>query len=210
MPILVEACVDSVASAVAAERGGARRLELCDNLADAGTTPSAGMIAAVKAHVGVPVFPIVRARGGGFVYSPLEVDVMRRDIRAARQLGADGIVTGALDASGCVDQRIMLDLIEVAGELPVTFHRAFDVVPDLDAALETLIEMGVQRVLTSGGAPTAVQGADRLASLVAHAEAPLIRFRKALPDDENVWEEKDESRISQIRRLADDVARATT
>ena len=253
MPILVEACVDSVASAVAAERGGARRLELCDNLADAGTTPSAGMIAAVKAHVGVPVFPIVRARGGGFVYSPLEVDVMRRDIRAARQLGADGIVTGALDASGCVDQRIMLDLIEVAGELPVTFHRAFDVVPDLDAALETLIEMGVQRVLTSGGAPTAVQGADRLASLVARAgkrlailagggvreenvrqliersgvteihvrgtvlrraparsSAPLIRFRKALPDDENAWEETDESRISQIRRLADDVARATT
>jgi len=248
MPILVEACVDSVASAVAAERGGARRLELCDNLADAGTTPSAGMIAAVKAHVGVPVFPIVRARGGGFVYSPLEVD-----IRAARQLGADGIVTGALDASGCVDQRIMLDLIEVAGELPVTFHRAFDVVPDLDAALETLIEMGVQRVLTSGGAPTAVQGADRLASLVARAgkrlailagggvreenvrqliersgvteihvrgtvlrraparsSAPLIRFRKALPDDENAWEETDESRISQIRRLADDVARATT
>ena len=88
MPILVEACVDSVASAVAAERGGARRLELCDNLADAGTTPSAGMIAAVKAHVGVPVFPIVRARGGGFVYSPLEVDVMRRDIRAARRFFA--------------------------------------------------------------------------------------------------------------------------
>src|ERR1051325_3421617 len=96
MPVVVEACVDSVASALAAERGGAGRLELCDKLFDRGTTPSAGMISAVKAAVKIPVFVIVRPRGGGFVYSYDELAVMRLDIEAARMLGADGIVLGAL------------------------------------------------------------------------------------------------------------------
>src|SRR5918911_2234093 len=94
--VLVEACVDSVQSALAAERGGAGRLELCGALSDAGTTPSAGMIAAVKARVRVPVFVIVRPRGGGFVYSDAEQDVMLRDAEMASSLGADGLVVGAL------------------------------------------------------------------------------------------------------------------
>ena len=102
MPVLVEACVDSVASAVAAERGGARRLELCDNLTDGGTTPSAGMISAVKAAVRIPVFVIARPRGGGFVYTDIEAGVIRLDIEAARMLGADGIVVGSLTREGRV------------------------------------------------------------------------------------------------------------
>ena len=99
MPVLIEACVDSVASALAAEKGGAGRLELCDALHDGGTTPSAGMISAVKAAVRIPVFVIVRPRGGGFVYTYEEVAVMRLDIEAARMLGADGIVAGTLTST---------------------------------------------------------------------------------------------------------------
>src|SRR3954466_15737907 len=109
--ILVEACVDSVASALAAERGGARRLELCDNLFDGGTTPSAGMISAVKAAVHIPVFVIVRPRGGGFVYTDEEIAVMRLDVEAARMLGADGIAIGALTRDAEVDVERMRVLL---------------------------------------------------------------------------------------------------
>jgi copper homeostasis protein len=161
--------VDSVASSIAAERGGARRLELCDALFDGGTTPSAGMIAACKDAVSIPVFPIIRPRGGGFVYSDSELDVMRRDIVAARGLGADGVVIGPLGMDGRVHPAQTRMLVDAAGGLPVTFHRAFDFVPDLDEALETLVECGVVRVLTSGGATTARDGAASLAALVRRA-----------------------------------------
>jgi len=166
---LVEACVDSVDSALAAARGGAGRLELCASLCDAGTTPSAGMIAAVKARVAIPVFVIVRPRGGGFVYSDRELDVMRRDIDVARQFGADGIVLGALGENGRVDVKRTLELVTAADDLPVTFHRAFDCTPDLGQALEALIVCGVRRVLTSGGATTALEGIESLATLVLRA-----------------------------------------
>ena len=169
MSILVEACVETVASALAAERGGASRLELCASLCDAGTTPSAGAIAAVKARVGIPVFVIVRPRGGGFVYSDSEIDVMRRDIEAVRHMGADGIVTGVLRDDARVDERRTRSLVDAAGGLPVTFHRAFDFTPDRASALETLIACGVRRVLTSGGAATAVHGVGAIAELVAQS-----------------------------------------
>lgn len=173
MPVLVEACVDSVDSAIAAERGGAHRVELCDALHDAGTTPSAGMIAAVKARVRVPVFVIIRPRGGGFVYSPTELDVMGRDIDVARRLGADGFVVGALRADGGVDATCTRALVAAAAGRSVTFHRAFDVARDRAEALETLVECGVERVLTSGGAATALEGADAISALVAQAAGRL-------------------------------------
>src|SRR4051812_23393395 len=122
MSVLVEACVDSVASALAAERGGAARLELCDNLFDGGTTPSAGMISAVKATVRIPVFVIVRPRGGGFVYTHEEIAVMRLDIEAARMLGADGVVVGVLSRDARVDSEQLRTLVETAGDVPVAFH----------------------------------------------------------------------------------------
>jgi len=247
MSVLVEACIDSVASALAAERGGAGRVELCGALHDAGTTPSAGMIAAVKARVRLPVFVIVRPRGGGFVYSADEIDVMRRDVDAARRLGADGIVTGALCADGTVDAAATRALVDAAEGLPVTFHRAFDLVAERAGALEALAACGVARVLTSGGASTAIEGADAIAALVAQSAGRVtvvagggvreahaaelvrrsgvcevhvrgtrpahstmtpandgIRLRKALPADEDAWEETDEARIR------DFVARVST
>ena len=166
--------MDTLDSAIAAERGGADRLELCASLCDAGTTPSAGMIAAVKAHVTIPVFAIIRPRGGGFVYSSTEVDVMRRDIEAARRAGTDGLVFGFLTEDGRIDERRTRLLVADASDLPVTFHRAFDMTPDLSEALETVIACGVRRVLTSGGAATAANGAETIARLVAQADGRMV------------------------------------
>lgn len=166
MSVLVEACVDSVASALAAERGGAGRLELCDNLFDGGTTPSAGMISAVKIAVRIPVYVLIRPRGGGFVYTDEEVGVMRLDVEAARMLGADGVALGALTRDARVDTERVKLLVAGAAELPVTFHRAFDLARDLDEAAEALAESGISRVLTSGAAASALDGAERIAALV--------------------------------------------
>jgi copper homeostasis protein len=184
--ILVEACVDSVASSLAAERGGARRLELCDALFDGGTTPSAGMIAACKATVSIPVFVMIRPRGGGFVYTDQERDVMRRDVVIARELGADGVVVGGLRPDGIVDVALVQLLVEAARELPVTFHRAFDLTPNFEAALESLIDAGVQRVLAAGGLSTAADGATALANLVRQAGARLTVIAGGGVREENV------------------------
>jgi len=184
--ILVEACVDSVASSLAAERGGAGRLELCDALFDGGTTPSAGMIAACKAAVSIPVFVMIRPRGGGFVYSDHERDVMRRDIAVARDLGADGIAIGGLRPDYTVDVTLVRRLVEEARGLPVTFHRAFDFTRDLPESLESLAEAGVQRVLSSGGAPTAAEGADVLAGLVRQAGSRLAVIAGGGVREENI------------------------
>ena len=187
-PVLVEACVDSVASAVAAERGGAQRIELCAALADGGTTPSAGMIAACRKAVSIPLFVIVRPRGGGFNYSDDERDVMRRDVIAACELGADGIVTGGLRRDGTVDVALMQSIVEAAGDRPVTFHRAFDVTPAFDEALDVLAANGVHRVLTSGGAPTAIEGAAVLAALVRQAAERIVVMAGGGVREENVRE----------------------
>ena len=178
--------MDSVASSVAAEKGGAVRLELCDALFDGGTTPSAGMIAACKAAVSIPVFVIIRPRGGGFVYSDSERDVMRRDVSTARELGADGVVIGGLRPDSTVDVELVQMLVEEARELPVTFHRAFDFTPDLVKSLESLADAGVQRVLTSGGAPTAAEGANVIADLVQQAGRRLVVMAGGGVREENV------------------------
>jgi copper homeostasis protein len=198
MAVLVEACVDSVASAVAAERGGAGRLELCDNLFDGGTTPSAGMISAVKAAVHIPVFVIIRPRGGGFFYSDAELGVMRLDIEAARMLGADGIVLGALTADSQVATESMRALLDSAGSLPSTFHRAFDLTPDLGKSLETIMALGVKRVLTSGGAAKALDGVPAIASLVKRAAGSVTIMAGGGLREENVQEIVHRTGVSEV------------
>ena len=185
-PPLVEACVDSVASAIAAERGGAGRVELCDALFDGGTTPSAGMIAACKAQLSIPVFVMVRPRGGSFTYTEAEGDVLRRDVVVARDLGADGIATGGVRDDGSIDRVLIESVVELARGLPVTFHRAFDVTRDLAESLEVLAEVGVRRVLSSGGAPTAAEGASALADLVRQAGPRLVVMAGGGVREENV------------------------
>lgn len=211
--ILVEACVDSVASSLAAERGGARRLELCDALFDGGTTPSAGMIAACKSAVSIPVVVMIRPRGGGFVYSDEERDVMLRDIAIARELGADGIAIGGLQSDGTIDFGFVRSLVETARGLPVTFHRAFDFTPDLAASVELLVEAGVQRVLTSGGAPTAAEGAAAIAHLVRQAGSRITVMAGGGIRENNVKSLVSVSGVREVHvrltRLASDGGRLT-
>ncbi len=154
--VLVEACVDTVASALAAEAAGAARVELCAGLAEGGTTPSAGLMALACERLRIPVFVLIRPRGGDFLYSEAEMEVMRRDIRQAKTLGARGVVLGVLRPDGHVDEARTRVLVDEARPMAVTFHRAFDVTPDASAALEALVALGIDRVLTSGQARTAL------------------------------------------------------
>jgi copper homeostasis protein len=198
MSVLVEACVDSVSTSLAAERGGARRLELCANLAEQGTTPSAGMICAVKEAVRIPVFPIVRPRGGGFAYSDDELAVMQLDIEAAKMLGVDGIVIGALTPEGRVDTEAMRRLVDASAPLPVTFHRAFDQVRDQEEALEALIQLNVSRVLTSGAAPTAIDGVERIASLQRRGAGQISVMAGGGIREETVQEIVHRARVTEV------------
>lgn len=172
--VLVEACVDSVESAVAAEAGGAGRVELCDDLVEGGTTPSAGMIEVCCERVGIPVFVMIRPRGGDFLYTDAEFEVMRRDTARAARLGASGVVFGLLRTDGAVDVERTRRLVEEARPLPVTFHRAIDVSRDIDEALGALIDLGVDRVLTSGAAATADVGIDVIDRMVRSAAGRIV------------------------------------
>lgn len=174
MTILVEACVDSVHGALAAERAGAGRLELCANLVEGGTTPSGGMMRAVLRCVGIPVFAMVRPRGGDFLYDAAEIEVMLRDIEFAKACDVHGIVSGALNPNGSIDEDGTSALMEAAHPLPFTFHRAFDVTRDLDESLDTLQALGVPRLLTSGGAASALEGAEMIARLVRRGGDRII------------------------------------
>ena len=169
---LVEAAVDTLDALGVAERAGVERIELCAALSEGGVTPSWGFIAAATARP-LPVVPIIRPRGGSFVYSRQEIDIMRRDITTAVSLGARGIATGALRENGEIDLTAFKDLVAAADGAPVTFHRAFDSTPDLSVALELLIELGVARVLTSGGAATALEGVETIARLVEQSRGRI-------------------------------------
>lgn len=176
LPVALRVTVEIMATSIEATwlalEGGADRIELCDNYLEGGTTPGAGTIrAAVKAAAGfgAPVMVMIRPRGGGFVYSSREADVMASDIAMARDLGAAGLVLGCLDQAGSVDVGLTRRLLRLAGDTPVTFHRAVDVATDPFVAAMTAFELGAARVLTSGGAATALAGAAVIARLVAAA-----------------------------------------
>jgi copper homeostasis protein len=171
--VLIEVCVDSVASAVAAQRGGAARVELCSDLLEGGVTPSAGLIEMVRARISIGLQLIVRPRPGDFCYADEEFEIMRRDIVTAKYLGADGVVLGILDAKGNVDIPRSCQLVELARPLSVTFHRAFDMSADLFRALEDVCATGADRLLTSGGEQTCLQGLDTVARLVKAADGRI-------------------------------------
>ena len=169
----IEICLDSVESAVAAQEGGAHRVELCDNLVQGGTTPSLGMIERVRQKIDLGLMVIVRPRGGDFLYSDDEFGVMKRNVKLLYLLGVDGAVFGLLNSDGTVDRERTAELIETAKTRPkplsVTFHRAFDMTRDPFEALDTLLELGVDRILTSGQAANAMAGARLIGRLQQHA-----------------------------------------
>jgi copper homeostasis protein len=171
---LIEVCVDTVESALAAQAGGADRVELCNNLFEGGTTPSAGAMALARECLRIGLHVIIRPRGGDFLYTDLEFAIMRRDIETAKELGADGVVIGLLTADGDVDVERTRQLVELARPLSVTFHRAFDVAREPFAALETLIELGVDRLLTSGQEESVMEGAELIAELVRRAGGRIV------------------------------------
>ncbi|XP_072292770.1 copper homeostasis protein cutC homolog isoform X2 [Eucyclogobius newberryi] len=171
--MMMEVCVESVESAVNAERGGASRLELCSSLLEGGLTPSIGLLHIVKQYVKIPVYAMIRPRGGDFLYSHFEVEVMKKDIELMKLNGADGLVMGALTEDGRVDTELCSELLAAARPLPVTFHRAFDMVHDPTIALETLVSLGFQRVLTSGCDSSALEGLPLIKRLVDQAKGRI-------------------------------------
>ncbi len=168
MPIF-EICVEGVDGAIAAARSGADRIELCASLMEGGITPSLGTVRATLAAVSVPVFAMVRPRGGDFLYSEREYASMLEDVALFRDAGVAGIVFGCLNADGTVDEVRTKALVTAARPAGVTVHRAFDMAADLDAALEALIRCGVDRVLTTGGAVSGLEGVAALRGLVTQA-----------------------------------------
>jgi copper homeostasis protein len=159
---------------MAAQEGGADRVELCANLSEGGTTPSAGSILLARRNLHIGVQVMIRPRGGDFCYSATEFDIMKLDIVAAKNAGANGIVIGILKADGSVDEARTRELVELARPLSVTFHRAFDMARDPYEAMETLIEIGINRILTSGQESSVLEGLDLISDLVRKAGDRII------------------------------------
>lgn len=171
---LLEVAANSVASALAAQEGGAGRVELCAALQLGGVTPSYAEIATARDRLKIPLYVLIRPRAGDFLYNDFECEVMLRDVEACVALGCDGVVLGVLDAEGRVDQARCRALVGAAGRLGVTFHRAFDMVADQAKALEAVIDMGCERVLSSGARTSAIEGAAALRALVEQAAGRLV------------------------------------
>ncbi|MGH7582385.1 MAG: copper homeostasis protein CutC [Gemmatimonadales bacterium] len=196
--VLLEACVDTVESAVSAEHGGADRVELCADLADAGTTPSAGTLRLALERLTIQVFPIIRPRGGGFVYSETDIAVMRADLKAAAGSGCAGAVVGALNIDGDVATDVAATLRDAAPGVQLTFHRAFDVCRDPHQALETLIRIGFDRVLTSGQAATAWEGRALIASLVGQANGRITILAGGGIDERHIADLVRETGVTEV------------
>lgn len=163
---LLEIAANSLASALAAQEGGADRIELCENLGEGGTTPSHGTLSMARDKLRIPIYALIRPRGGDFLYDEAELETMRRDIEHCVRLGCDGVVIGALDVDGNVDTAACRRLVAAAGKLGVTFHRAFDATRDRAQALQDILALRCERVLTSGGANDALAGAAAIAATV--------------------------------------------
>ena len=174
MKYLIEIATSDFLTTKSAVEGGADRIELCANLAEGGTTPSYAHIKKCREAFDIVLFPIIRPRGGDFLYTKDEFEIMKNDIKLCKELGCEGIVIGLLNMDGTIDMTRTSELIELAYPLEVTFHRAFDRCKDPFAALEELIEIGCPRILTSGQKPTVSEGVDLIAELNKKADDRII------------------------------------
>ncbi|HOP00286.1 MAG TPA: copper homeostasis protein CutC [Bacteroidales bacterium] len=186
MKFKLEICVDSFESALNAQSAGADRIELCDNLTEGGTTPSAGLISSVRENLSIGLNVIIRPRGGDFLYSDAEFDIMRRDIEMCGENGVDGVVFGLLLADGTIDVDRTGRLAEFAHPMEITFHRAFDVSCHAEESLENIILTGATRLLTSGQRKKAAEGSDVIARLVEIADGRIIIMPGGGLDESNI------------------------
>ncbi len=210
MPVLLEVPVFNIASAVEAERCGAHRIELCDNPAEGGTTPSAGVIEQTLKMLSIDVFVMIRPRGGNFIYSEAEYTAMEYDVKLCKQLGVNGVVFGILTNEAKLDVTRCRQLIEQARPMQVTLHRAFDVTRDVTEALEDAIAAGFDRILTSGCQPVASQGLDLIANLVHRAGKRISIMAGSGISSGNVMEVVRQTGVQEVhcsaREWAEDVA----
>lgn len=195
---ILEISVETVESAVAAERGGANRIEFCGNLSVGGVTPSVELMRSIRERVSIPIFAMIRPRPGDFVYSAEEFASMKNGIASAKKLGMNGVVLGILDSNHRVNVARTRELVELARPLPTTFHRAFDECGDLLQALEDVIRTGTARILTSGGAFTALEGTTMLASLVGAARKRIIILPGAGINASNISEIAEKTRAMEF------------
>ena len=172
--MILEMCIDSVESAIASAEGGADRVEFCANLLEGGTTPSLGAIRETKRRADIALSVMVRPRGGDFCHTPEEFAVMEEDVRILKEEGVDAVVFGLLTPEATIDVERTRALIALARPLQVTFHRAFDMTKDPFDALDTLIELGVDRILTSGQEPSVFEGTDLIRRLIERAAGRII------------------------------------
>lgn len=172
--MIKEACVGSIQEAILAEKNGADRIELCDNLIEGGTTPSYGCIKHSVETLSIPVFVMIRPRGGDFHYSEVEIATMKEDILMAKKLGAPGVVFGALTEEGDLDIPTLSCFVEAAKPMHITFHKAIDEIEDPSSVIPKLIELGFDRILSSGKESTALEGASLLNEMIAKADKKLI------------------------------------
>ena len=200
--ILIEICVDSMESALAAEKGGAHRIELCDNLIGGGTTPSVGMLQVIRKYLRIDINFIVRPRSGDFCYSDFEFQVIKKDIEMAKKYGANGIVVGILKPNGEIDVERMKQVIEMSKPLKVTFHRAFDMTRDPFQSLDSLIDLGVERILTSGQESNAFEGVDLIKELVHRAKGKIIIMPGAGINELNVEEIVNKTGVREVHMSA--------
>ena len=156
--MIIEACVENINEAIRAEAQGAHRVEMCENLIIGGTTPSAGTIAIAKKVLNIPIMVLIRPRGGDFVYSDLEVEIMKHDIQVCKQIGIDGVVLGTLTEENTINTELLNELVNLAKPLDVTFHKAIDETIDIVGEFKRLLAYQIDRILTSGGAESVYEG----------------------------------------------------
>lgn len=209
--ILIELAVESLEAAQAAAAGGADRIELAPDLTVGGVTPSDELTRRVLDGVDLPIYAMVRPRAGDFIYSPSEMADMCDTIKRLQALGVHGVVTGALTDSGEIDLAATAALVAAAAGLPCTFHRAFDRAVDQTAALEQLVDLGVTRVLTSGGAPTALEGSARLRALVEQSAGRIAILAGGSVRESNVGDVVLLTGVSEVHtKLTDNVGEELT
>jgi len=200
--MLLEICVFNTATAVAAEQAGADRIELCENYANGGTTPSYGYLKTVREKIGIPVFPMIRPRGGDYFHTQDEIDIIRKDILLCKELGFDGVVFGLLNQDGTIDQENTARLVEAAYPLDVTFHRAFDRCKNPLEALETLIQCGCTRVLTSGQYPKVTEGLALVKTLAEQSNDRIIIMPGSGLNSSNVQDIIDTTGVTEVHTSA--------